>query len=299
MKSFDPYSIIIALNHLSDLVESASITNYWKDYVMPIIVVALSSLTAYLIAIKGFQFQEQYKNEKNKADNLNALILQMQSMHTSLIGIKQNYHKDLTSHPIQRALNLPLIPLKIEPVSFKLSDLAQLLYAKGADLDKSPWMNINSYLVTSSNYNMFIDMLALRNQLDDEVKRQLAPLLLHSSDDGEIKISDVFETIENVLLMRYLDLTENFVMMVDDLLITINDFLTNFPSQANKLIKKKFLKGYIFINSYENDSDTYKELVTRCKKVDLNLMAEVMKFDKEQAKKKYVQNSITIVTPKV
>jgi hypothetical protein len=298
MKSFDPYSIVIALNHLSDLVENASITNYWKDYVMPIIVVALSSLTAYLIAMKGFQFQEQYKNEKNKADNLNTIILQMQGMHASLIGIKQNYHRDLTSNPIQRALNVPLMPLKVEPVSFKMSELAQLLYAKKTEPDKNPWMDINSYLVTSSNYNMFIDMLAVRNQLDDEIKRQLASLVLHSGVNGEIKISDVVRSTDNVLLMRYIDLTENLIMLVDDLFITINDFLMNFPSQANELIKKKFLKGYVFIGSYKNESEIYKELLTRCKEVDLDLIAEAMKFDKEQAKEKYVHNSITIVTPK-
>ncbi|HBM2513292.1 TPA: hypothetical protein QCD44_004404, partial [Enterobacter hormaechei] len=67
MKSLDPFSIVIALNHLSDVVTTASNVNIFKDYFMPIFVVFLSAGTAYIIALKGYQYQELYKNEKNKA----------------------------------------------------------------------------------------------------------------------------------------------------------------------------------------------------------------------------------------
>ena len=65
MKSLDPYSIVVAVNHLTDvvgqltsIVDEAGQTNLLKDYAMPIIVVALSALTAYFIAIRGYQYKE-------------------------------------------------------------------------------------------------------------------------------------------------------------------------------------------------------------------------------------------------
>ncbi|HBC2535931.1 TPA: hypothetical protein I3946_000667 [Enterobacter cloacae] len=74
MKPFDPYSIVIAVNQLADVVNEASQTNLFKDYFMPVFVVILSSITAYIIAIRGYQFQEAAKNERMKADTLNSIL---------------------------------------------------------------------------------------------------------------------------------------------------------------------------------------------------------------------------------
>lgn len=298
MKSLDPFSIVIALNHLSDVVATASNVNIFKDYFMPIFVVFLSAATAYLIAIKGYHYQELFRNERNKAATFNAIILQMQGMHANLITLKQNYFRRIKTHPVQRAVSFPFIPLRMENVSLNLSELAQLLLDAESEADDKPWLQIRSFLATYANYNMIIDLLAIRNKLDEAVKPQLHTLVNNSDDTGQIIIKDVIETLDNVLLMKYIDITECLIRQVDDLIITIDDFNNNFPSYAVYLLRKKYLKGYVHIKCYQNDTEFYKQSITRCNEVNLDTLGKMMKFDEQKVKDKYIDSSVVIVTPK-
>lgn len=72
-----------------------------------------------------------------KADTLNSIVLKMQSMQASLIATKQNYFESLGSHPIQRALNVPIMPNRLEYANFAANELAQLLYTKNHDIDNT------------------------------------------------------------------------------------------------------------------------------------------------------------------
>lgn len=300
MKSLDPFSIVIALNHLSDVVATASNVNIFKDYFMPIFVVLLSAGTAYIIALKGYQYQELYKNEKNKAATYNSLILQMQSMHASLITLKQNYFKKINSDPIQRAMNIPYMPLRINTVSLDMGELTQLLLEAESEQeqDEKPWLQMRAFLVTYANFNMVIDMLALRNKLDEEVKSNLNDMVKSSDENGEINIKDLIETVDKVLMMKYVDITESLLRQIDNLIITIDDFFKNFPSYAPNLLKKKYLKGYVYIASYHNETEFYKESLKRCQKVDVSSLAKIMKFDEKMVKAKYLDASSVIATPK-
>lgn len=298
MKPFDPYSIVIAVNQLADVVNEVSQTNLFKDYFMPVFVVILSSITAYIIAIRGYQFQEAAKNERMKADTLNSIVLKMQSMQASLIATKQNYFESLGSHPIQRALNVPIMPTRLEYANFAANELAQLLYTKNHDIDKHPWMNIASYVSTFGNFNMFIEILKIRNELDKEAKHQLAPLIASSGVRGEISIKEVAELLDESLMMKYIDLTEKFIVLVDDLLETLNDFMINFPQETSGLLKKKYLKNYVFLTGYENKSEWFLKLLKRCPSVDLAQLGHFMKFDEEETRRMYVENSVVITTPK-
>lgn len=299
MKTFDYYSIVIALNHLTDVVDAASQTNLFKDYVMPVFVVILSAITAYLIAIRGYRFQEASRNERAKADSLNTITLQMQNMQSNLIAIKQNYCEDIEFHPMQRALNVPTMPIRIETVNFKSNELVQLLHASNVDIEKYPWMNMASFVATYSNYNMFIEILNLRNKLDEEVKRQVASLLPSAGPRGEIKTNDIMKLLEESLVMKYVDLTEKLITLVDDLLLTINDFLINFPKKASEPLKKKYLNNYVYLQSYINQSPAYEKSLIRCKEVDIITLARIMKFDEVQARKMYIDSSIVITTPEM
>jgi ABC-type multidrug transport system fused ATPase/permease subunit len=298
MISFDPYSIVIALNHLTDAVNIASQTNMFKDYIMPVFVVLLSALTAYFIAIRGYQYQEASKNERAKVDVLNKIILQMQNMQANIVAIKVNYFDSLETHPLQRALCIPMMPARIEAVTFESNELVQLLYSRKLDLDKYPWMNISSFVATYGNYNQYIELLTIRNKLDEDVKKQLASLISGTGAKAEVALKDVYPLLDESLLMKYVDLTEKFIVLGDDLLITINDFLLNFPSMASGLLKKKYISNYIFLKAHENNSEIVKQISKRCKKVDLDLLASIMKLDKEEAEKMYLYNSVVVTTPK-
>lgn len=296
--SFDPYSIVLALNHLADVVNAASQANLFKDYFMPVFVVLLSALTAYLIAIRGYQYQESSRNERAKVDILNKTILQMQNMQANLIAVKCNYYTSLELEPVQRALNVPVMPVKLDVVTLESNELVQLLFSRKLDIKKHPWMSISSYVATYGNYNQFVELLAIRNQLDAEIKRILAPLISGAGVKGEVKISDVVSLLDESQLMKYVDLTEKFITLVDDLLITINDFLFNFPEMASTLLKKKYITNYVYLKAYENESDTFKEVLKRSKEVDIDSLARIMRFDKEEAEYMYLKSSVVITTPR-
>lgn len=298
MNSLDPYSLVIALNHLTDVVETASQTNFFKDYFMPLVTVTISAVTAYFIAIEGYKFQDASRNERNKADTLNEVILQMQNMQANLIGVKQNYCNDLSTHPLQRAMSVPTLPIQVDKVSFKPHSLAQLLYARKVDIEKYPWMNIASFVATYSNYNQLFELLTLRNQVSEDVRNTLAPLLRTAGADGNIEMRDIRLTLGDLKMMKIVDLTEKLIIMVDDLIITINDFLHNFPQKASEPLKKNYLNNYVYLNGYMNESQSFKETLQRCKRVDLGLFARIMKLEKEEALKIFNNISVVITTPK-
>lgn len=297
MKPFDPYALVVAVNHLTDVVNTASETNLFKDYFMPIFVVLLSAVTAYFIAIRGYQYQESYKNEKAKADTLNQIILKMQGMQAHLIGIKKNYYKDLTTHPIQRAMNIPPIPAQLEYETLNLNELTQLIYAKNRNVEHYPWFNIASFVATIGNYNQFVEMLTLRNELEVDLRPRLEPLITVNTVNS-IKITDIKSALGPMLTMKYIDLTEKLIMRVDDLLITIDDFMCNFSDMASESLNIKYLKNYVYLHGYQNNSVDTRKILERCKPVDIVDMAMVMQLAYEDAVEMYQEQSVVITTPK-
>ena len=298
MEFIDHYSLVIALNHLTDAIQTVTKENWLKDYIMPIFAVIISSVTAYFIAIRGYQFQEASRNERLKVDALNKIILQIQCMQSNLITIKQNYACELESHPLQRALNVPIIPANIDTVVFSPDELPQLLYSCKVDIEKHPWMNIASFVSTFGNYNQVVKMLFIRNEHNEEVKKKLAPLLSNTGANGEVSYTDVVSLLDGLLLIQYIDITEKFICMVDNLLITMNDFLVNFPKVASKALKKKYLKSYVYLTTYENQNEEYQKNLVRCKEVNIDELAHIMKLDKEEIRRMYIDNSSVITTPK-
>jgi len=299
MKPFDPFSIVIAINQLTDVVNQASQPNVFKDYIMPVFVVILSAITAYFIAIRGYQFQEAAKNERMKADTLNSIVLKMQTMQGNLIATKKNYFVKLGSNPIQRALSIPIMPSKLEPVRFPTNELAQLIYTKNTDIEKHPWLDFASYVSTFNNFNLLVDLLNIRNELVNDVHRQLAPLISGSGAKGEISIEDAYDLLDETTRIKYIDLTEHIITLVDDLLVTMNDFMINFPLQTNGIVNKKYLKNYVILRGYENKSDVFLKLLERSPSVDLQQLGAFMKMTEEEAKSRYVDNSVVITTPKL
>lgn len=298
MNSLDPYSLVIALNHLTDVVETASQTNFFKDYFMPLVTVTISAVTAYFIAIEGYKFQDASRNERNKADTLNEVILQMQNMQANLIAMKQNYCNELSDHPLTRALSIPTIPMQVEKATFKPHSLAQLLYARHVDIEKHPWMNIASFVATYGNYNQLFELLVLRNKISEDVRNTLAPLLNTASANGNIDMHDIRNALGDLKIMKFVDLTEKIIIMVDDLIITINDFLHNFPRKASEPLKAKYLNNYVYLKDYMNESQSFKETLKKCKQVDFKILAAIMRLEPQEALNLYNSVSVVITTPK-
>ncbi len=298
MKSFDPYALVVAVNHLTDVVGKASEINLFKDYFMPIFVVMLSAVTAYFIAIRGYQYQESYKNEKAKADTLNQIILKMQGMQAHLIGVKRNYYQNLNTNPISRAMNFPPVPIQIECETLYLNELTQLLYFKERNVDLHPWFNIASFVATIGNYNQFIELMKVRNELEIDLRPRLEPLISENTTNG-IKVTAIQEALGPMLTMKYIDLTEKLIIRIDDLLITIDDFLCNFSEMASESLNKKYLKNYVYLHGSQTDSGSFKEIFKRCKEVDIFEMAVIMQLAYDDAVDMYQKQSVVITTPKI
>ncbi|SUI37452.1 hypothetical protein [Serratia marcescens] len=296
MKQLDPYSIVIALNHLSDVVNQTSQSNIIKDYLMPILIVFLSSGTAYLIAQKGFRWQESAKNEKEKADTSNKLLSLFQLMQGLLAAIKVNYQNELQSNPIQRAMVIPVLAERFPHMDIEMEKLIQVLYTTPIDQKEEPWSNISSIMSTLSNFNQLVEIIKTRNIVDERVRSKLADKLQHPHE--EMKTQRIIEIAGHAECMRLVDLTEMLILFVDNLIITVDDFLRNYPTISTRVIKMEYLINYTVIQDYRNDSESFSLLINRCVDVDFAVLAKIMGLSEIQVKKKYTDKSFMITTKK-
>lgn len=296
MKQLDPYSIVIALNHLSDVVNQTSQSNIIKDYLMPVLIVFLSSGTAYLIAQKGFRWQESAKNEKEKADTSNKLLSLFQLMQGLLAAIKVNYQNELQSNPIQRAMVIPVLAERFPHMDIEMEKLIQVLYTTPIDQKEEPWSNISSIMSTLSNFNQLVEIIKTRNIIDERVRSKLADKLQHPHE--EMKTHRIIEIAGHAECMRLVDLTEMLILFVDNLIITVDDFLRNYPTISARVIKMEYLINYTVIQDYRNDSESFSLLINRCVDVDFSALAKIMGLSEIQVKKKYTDKSFMITTKK-
>ncbi|MBN3161614.1 hypothetical protein [Pectobacterium brasiliense] len=294
MKAIDPLFITFAINNLIDIIKESNQVNYFKDYLMPIITVCISSATAYFIALKGFKYQETVKNEKSKADTSNQIILLFQSMQGSLAALKDIYVNELTDNPIQRALIIPMIPMKLKPVQIEPERLIQLFNLTNSNIEKEPWTNISAIMTTLNNYNHMITIIETRNSVNEIVINKLSPLVF----DSKIEIEKIFKTIEPSLRIKYIDITEMMILFIDNLIVTVDDFLNHFPAIAVKNLNKKYIPNYIIIKNYQNNHTSFTRLLSRSTSVNIETLSLLVEMDEKMVKEKYTDQSFLITTNK-
>jgi hypothetical protein len=261
-------------------------SNIFKDYVFPILSIAFTPIIGAGAAYWAIRHQDMIQIEKNKIDTSNSWILKIDSVRSTLIAIKQNYHGKLTDNPIQRALKIPTIIQNVHTLSGDLSGLSFIIQ-KSNNLKNEKWSQISRISAMIENYNNLMIIWEKRNQFERPLKEKLLKdVSTHAY--AETNKEQVIQSIGLPDLVSLVDLTERATKITDDLIIETNDFLLQFPDLANSNIKVKKLKSYGSVwNTQNSDSPEFLELLKRSPTVDINRLSKLYNQSPEEIISRY------------
>ncbi|NVN56076.1 hypothetical protein FLM52_09770 [bacterium Scap17] len=117
--------------------------------------------------------------------------------------------------------------------------------------------------------------MKLRDKIDGPMMRKL-------SED------EILETLGVAFLIAIVDINERVIALTDDLIISFDNFLKEFPKEAERYISKRVGKRYGGVLKYENSVD--KEMLnvlTKSPSVNFELMGALMNEDPEIMAKRY------------
>jgi len=299
MQTTDLFSIFVSINHLSDAVQQLQVVakeagnvDWVKDYGMPIGTLLLSAGIAYFSAISGYKWQDKFQVNKLKIDTVNKTIMTFQNMQGTLLSLKSNYAKSLPDDPLQRACAMPQLIYSYNPVSINYEHLIQVIMSTDENLHQNPWIHIASFISMQDQFNQLNKIIDKRNEIDFKVKDSLATRYGRKS----FSLTEVLEGTDPIEIQKYVELTEVIINMIDNMIISTDDFLNNFPYIAKQLMKGNRSKHYKMINVYKNLSDAAKELQKRTTPLNLTLTAQLLDISVIDVQEKLCDQSYTIQT---
>ncbi|WP_348959267.1 hypothetical protein ABFV38_09720 [Enterobacter cloacae complex sp. Mu1197] len=301
MPSPDLFSIVIAINHLSDsvketqeIVKQVNNIDWSKDYIMPFLTLLLSAAVAYLSAKSGYRWQDKLLTNKLKIDTVNKTILGFQNMQGILLSLKGNYANNLSEHPLQRTIAVPQMIYSFSPLNLNYEHLLQVIMTNDISIKNQPWLSISSYVSVQDQFNQLDKVIQERNSYDYKIKDSLA----REYERKSFSVDEILSNVNPVDLHKYIELTEIIINMIDNLTISANDFLRNFPETASQLIGKDKSKYYKMVQGYKNESELVKNLQKRTVPLDFELAEEILNIPSADIKRVLCDQSYTIQTPK-
>ncbi|MEZ8703363.1 hypothetical protein [Vibrio cyclitrophicus] len=259
-------------------------SNVFKDYIFPIGTLAISAFVGLKTSFYAVRYAEDVKADIHKIRVLNQTLLSANQMRNSLIAIKGNYHGKLLSHPIQRVLAIP--PLASSPVipQFNPIDLSFLADRVAlASLDEHKWIRIEYIDTLFRNFDNAVQQWKL---LTNE-KRSLQPQLNGLMSVG-LNNSQVIDVLGRETLCKLIDLTEQTLLLTDQLLVEISCFLVAFPNVSGEFITKQNRKRYGGMLRFElPDSVDSKSLLSSCPPLDLMACAILFGTTIDELKYRY------------
>ncbi|WP_462151117.1 hypothetical protein [Pseudoalteromonas xiamenensis] len=263
--------------------------NIFKDYIFPIVSAFLSALFGALIAYFTLKRQESLKIEKEKLDAANKWTLDIQKARSSLIAIKQNYFKDLSSNPTQRVGSVPTILIKAENITESYADLGFIVPTE-AEMKKEDlkWAQISRVDTLVSNFNALLTMWNHRNRVNEEFKLAI----LKTFGDGpylNLTLEDAVAAFGQSGMIILIDITERCLKLTDHLIIETNDFLENFPYVVEKKISLKRLKKYSQLLKYHHDgNEKFLEMLELMPETDYSTVTAIFGETEEQLKERHL-----------
>lgn len=299
MQTTDLFSIVVSINHLSDAVQQlqdvakeAGKVDWIKDYLMPIGTLLISAVVAYFSAISGYEWQDKFQVNKLKVDTVNKTIMTFQNMQGTLLSLKANYARSLPADPLQRACAMPKLIYSYNPVALNYEHLVQVIMSKDENLHRNPWLHIASYISMQDQFNQLNKIIEARNEIDFKVKDALAIKYGRKN----FTLLEVLQAVDPITVQKYIELTEVIINMIDNIIVSSNDFLNNFPQLAKQLMGKNLSKHYKMISVYKNLSDAAKELQKRTIPLNVTLTAQLLNIPESDVQEKLCDQSYTIQT---
>lgn len=302
MHNTDLFSIVVAINHLSDAVQQiqdaakeANDGSWLKDYLMPIGTLLLSAAIAYFSAKSGYKWQDKFLTNKLKIDTINKTFMGFQNVQGTLLSLKENYaSEELPSHPLLRIAAMPQMIYSFSPLTINYEHLLQVIMTDDENLHGNPWVHIASYISIQDQFNQLDRIIQERNSFDFQVKDGLA----RHFNRKYFTCDEVLRNVDAITIHKYIELTESIINMIDNLTISVDDFLRNFPQTANKIMGGNKSKHYKMIRAYKNDSEDVKKLQKRTTPLDLALTEGILNIPQEDIKNKLCDHSFTMQTKK-
>lgn len=230
--------------------------NPFKDYVYPIISGILSSLLGAGVAYLTLRHQDNIQIEKEKLNTVNDWMLLAESAFATLVTFKTNYYKKIDSNPFQRALTIRSIIHISNKIDKNISSLSFIVPKKEDEKSLNiKWRNIPRIRTMVNNYNYILDLWEKRNEIERPIKEKL--LQDHSSQTSyaDVNSKDILNSIGATKITSLIDITEQLIKLTDDLLIEIDDFMSEFtgykpifitePELAGKGGSLKYVTSYI------------------------------------------------------
>lgn len=259
--------------------------NYFKDYMFPIASALFTSLLGAAIAYLTIKYQEVIKIEKAKMDSVNKWTLLTEEARATLIAIKRNYYSELTDIPAQRISVVPNILFHATPIIEKYEELAFII-STNADGSMPKWASIPKIRAMINNYNYLLKLWEQRNQLDKTLREKIMRGLGGDKSVVDVTQEEIIECIGESNFCLLVDITERAIILTDDLIVELNDFLLHFPSHAAMLVNTKKIKRYGAILKYSNNNnDSLLALIEKSQQVNYQSVEEVFNMSSEDIRK--------------
>lgn len=262
--------------------------SYFKDYIFPIASAFFTSLLGGVIAYFTLRHQENIQIEKEKMNSANKWILLAEEARSKLLAIKENYHGKLTDNPMQRVAVIPSILLQAEPIRESIQDLSFIVPTADKNLSECPkWGHILRIRIMIDNYNYLLKLWDQRNEIIQPIKEQL---LSHYPERAYVNLpkEDVKISIGASQLSNLIDMTERIVKLMDDVLIELDDFLSEFPKYAKGKINLKQLKKYgSVLTCSTNGNKKLLALLERTPSANFETVKDLFGMSPEELNKRY------------
>jgi hypothetical protein len=259
-----------------------------KDIVASYLIPILSSLLGFFVAISTIILQEFFKVQKARINDTNEWVLIIRELFTALSVTKKLYVDKLTSDPIQRALNIPLMIKDLNKIDKNITTIifiAKKKKTKNKDsvlISKS--MEITRIQAMKNNYNMLVEMWHERNVV---ARRVIDQILLLNNGKLDLIHKDILFKINDFI--PFIDLSERTIVLTDSIIIEMYDFLNGITKISHKHIYKlsKILYGGLLeynMTGVESISDIIKRTII----ADYTLLSEIIGISAEELKKSYM-----------
>lgn len=270
-----------ALNDIAEAIVGLH-SNPIKDYVFPSISALSTAALGAWAAFYAVSTQEYNRVQIQNVDALNETLLNANEARNSLITIKRHYSGRLTPNPFQRMLVIPPLVLNAEPIKFHVASLAFLVPSDNSE-NSSKWQRIEYVETLFKNYNNVLNIWKKRNELMQE----LMPHVMQFHGRG-VSLEELERVIGRGQIAILSDLTEQAIMVTDDLVVEISCFLLGFSEVSKVAIPTKIKKKYrkiVAINLPDNDES--KNLLSISTELNFNLASKIHNVTQEELRHRY------------
>ncbi|HBB9909711.1 TPA: hypothetical protein M5M69_004847 [Citrobacter freundii] len=289
-----------------------------KDYLFPIL---MSFFSALLGGVAAYYFNLRQEQRKNEKDNFNAaskILTNVLLALNNLVAIKSNYCGMEIKDPLLRAISIPTLIMNDIRLEVDLSSLTFIKNVPTAnkgvfailsdwlryrvlrlkrnslsseEMSKS-WRNLNRLGACVNNYNYVLELLRIRSALDSEIRTLLVAKENEVTNgqfthDVVFSFEMIFNTIGRERLVKYIDLTETIISIIDGVLKEFDSFIFEFPIVAESNIELSKVGRGVRMVRIDKTRPLYVKCIAPITPPDFEQVAQLTGMPVEQAKSKY------------